>query len=261
VSLDAIHIQSWGHSGPRVVLVHGGAQGSGNGGERSFAAQRALAERGWQLVVPDRPGHGQSPNPGRPDDAAADGAWVAELLESGAHLVGHSFGGAVALSAAARRPGKVDSLTLIEPAMHQLAARDPRVWRFLLGMLTTRLRPSTALGRANRLMKLVGIPPEMRPDDPEVLKQFGQSARRIRIPSRATLERELASVRSARIPLLVVSGSWSPAFAATGELVAASGGGRHAVIPCPHHFPQLVSEEFNQRLDAFMRESAKLPRA
>jgi len=261
MSLDAIHIQRWGHSGPRVVLVHGGAQGSATGGERSFAVQRDLAQRGWQLVVPDRPGHGQSPNPGRPDDAAADGAWVAELLENGAHLVGHSFGGAVALSAAARRPDKVHSLTVIEPAMHQLASRDPRVWRFLLGVLTARLRPSTALGRANRLMKLVGIPPEMRPVDPEVLKQFGQSVRRIRVPSRATLERELGAIRSARIPLLVVSGSWSPAFAATGELVAATGGGQHAVISCSHHFPQLISDEFNQRLDAFMRESTKLPRA
>jgi pimeloyl-ACP methyl ester carboxylesterase len=56
-----------------VILVHGGAQGSEVGGERNFSPQRALAEEGWQLIVPDRPGHGRSPDPGRPDDAEADG--------------------------------------------------------------------------------------------------------------------------------------------------------------------------------------------
>jgi len=110
--------------------VHGGAQGSGAAGERNFAAQRPLADRSFQLIVPDRPGHGRSPDPGRPDDAEADGQWVAELLEGGSHLVGHSFGGAVALAAAARRAGNVLSLTLIEPAMHKVAASDPRVRQF-----------------------------------------------------------------------------------------------------------------------------------
>src|SRR5271165_4633819 len=115
--LASIHVARWGHSGPRVVLVHGGAQGTPVGGESNFRAQQPLAQEGWQLIVPDRPGHGRSPDPGRPDDAEADGAWVAALLEDGAHLVGHSFGGCVALAAAARRPEAVRSLTLIEPGM------------------------------------------------------------------------------------------------------------------------------------------------
>ena len=77
--LSSIHVAFWGDIGPRVVMVHGGAQGSVVGGERNFALQRPLADRGWQLIVPDRPGHGRSPSPGRPDDAEADGEWVAEL--------------------------------------------------------------------------------------------------------------------------------------------------------------------------------------
>lgn len=82
--MDAIHITRWGGSGPRVVVVQGGAQGSKAAGERNFAAQRPLADEGWQLVVPDRPSHGRSPNPGRGDDA--DAVWVADLLGGGAHL-------------------------------------------------------------------------------------------------------------------------------------------------------------------------------
>ena len=104
MDLSSIHIERWGSSGPRVVLVHGGAQGTETGGERNFAFQRPLAEQGWQLIVPDRPGHGRSPDPGRPDDAEADGAWVAELLGDGAHLLGHSYGGVIALCAAGLRP-------------------------------------------------------------------------------------------------------------------------------------------------------------
>jgi pimeloyl-ACP methyl ester carboxylesterase len=253
--MASIHITRWGHSGPRVILVHGGAQGSEVGGERNFSAQKPLAERGWQLIVPDRPGHGHSPNPGRPDDAEADGAWVADLLGDGAHLVGHSFGGCVALAAAAKRPAAVHSLTLIEPAMQKLAASDPRVRRLVLRMGVTMLFSTSAAARARRFMKLVGIPPEFSHSDPEALKRLGRSVSRSRIPSKAKLEGELGEIKRAGIPLLVVSGGWSPAFEATGDMVAATGNGRRAVVKSEHHFPQLVSDEFNQILAAFMRES------
>ncbi|MEJ0006720.1 MAG: alpha/beta fold hydrolase [Steroidobacteraceae bacterium] len=95
----------------------GSAQGGRLGGEHHFSAQQRLAQRGWQVIAPDRPGHGRSAAPGRPDDAEADGAWVADLLDGGSHLVGHSFGGCVVLAAAASRPLAVRSLTLIEPGI------------------------------------------------------------------------------------------------------------------------------------------------
>src|SRR5262249_10895586 len=48
-----------------------------------------------------------------------------------AHLVGHSYGGTVALHAAMRFPGRVASLTFIEPvAFHLLRCADePDGWR------------------------------------------------------------------------------------------------------------------------------------
>ncbi len=250
-----VHITRWGDSGPRVILVRGGAQGNERAGEANFAAQRPLAERGWRLLVPDRPGHGRSPDPGRPDDAEADGAWVADLLEDGAHLVGHSFGGAVVLAAAVRRPAAVRSLTFIEPAMHAVASSDPRVRRFLFRLVATRLFSFSALSRARRMMKLLGIPAEFAPSDPAIMKRVGRSLGRARIPDKRTLERELDEVRRAGIPLLVVSGGWSPAFEVSCDLVAKLANGRRAVIASPHHFPQLVSGEFTEVLAAFMKES------
>lgn len=160
-----IHLTQWSRAGtsdPDVLMVHGSAQGSEVGGDRHFHAQSRLAVRGWKITVPDRPGHGRSPAPGRPDDADADGLWVAELLGGGAHVVGHSFGGCVALAAAASRPASVRSLTLIEPGMQMLAGGDLRVQEFIKKMIGVLSTSPSAADVATNFMKLVGIPPEVR---------------------------------------------------------------------------------------------------
>ena len=251
-----VHVTRWGEAGPRIVLIHGGVQGSAVGGERCFAAQQRLAVRGFQLIVPDRPGHGQSPPPGRGDDAAADGEWAAELLADGAHLVGHSFGGCVALAAASRRPTAVRSLTLIEPAMQRVAMRDPRVRRFVLRMLRTIFFSWSATARMRRISTLLGIPAEFSAArSPEEIARMGKAMRRLVLPSKATLERQLGELRNRKVPLLVVTGGWSPAFEAIGETVATLAGGKRVVIRSEHHFPQLVSDEFNDALAALVGSS------
>lgn len=254
-SLDQIHLTRWGRSGPKVVLVHGSAQGSKIGGDHHFAAQRTLGDEDWQLVVPDRPGHGASPAPGRPDDAEADGAWVADLLGDGAHLVGHSFGGCVALAAAARRPDAVRSLTLIEPGMQKLAIDDPHVRRFVLKLLATMLLSFSPERRAVRFARLIGIPGGIRGgSDSTELKAMGRGIARLKVPSAQTLRTELELVQGAGIPLLVVIGGWSRSFDAVGARVAAVGGGDHRIVASPNHFPNLMPA-FNPILTAFMTEA------
>ncbi len=249
---DDVHVTRWGRSGPTVVLVHGSAQGSKVGGDHHFAGQQSLAGQGWQLIVPDRPGHGRSPAPGRPDDAEADGAWVAELLGDGAHLVGHSFGGCVALAAAARRPDAVRSLTLIEPGMQKLAIDDPQVRRFVLRLVATMIFSFSPQRRAVRFAKLVGIPGDIRGGASRAeLKAMGRGIARLKVPSAETLRHELGVVRQAGIPLLVVTGGWSPSFDAVGARVASVGGGRHEIVASPNHFPNLMPG-FNAVLAGFM---------
>lgn len=253
--LNNIHLTRWGDSGPEVVLIHGSAQGSRVGGAEHFAGQQALSTLGWRLVVPDRPGHGRSPAPGRPDDAEADGAWVADLLGEGAHLVGHSFGGCVALAAAAERPDAVRSLTLIEPGMQKLAIDDPQVRRFVLKLVATILLSFSPERRAVRFAKLVGIPEGIRGGSSrEELRAMGRGIARLKVPSADALRRELGVVREAGIPLLVVTGGWSPSFDAVGARVAEVGGGRHEIVAAPNHFPNLASG-FNRALVSFMRHA------
>jgi pimeloyl-ACP methyl ester carboxylesterase len=107
-----------------VVLLHSSAS--------SGAQWRALAERlrgSYRVVAPDLYGYGGAPQwPGRGPFTLADEAWrvhgVLEGIGEPAHLVGHSYGGAVALRVARTRPGALLSLTLIEPvSFHLLSDR------------------------------------------------------------------------------------------------------------------------------------------
>jgi hypothetical protein len=81
---------------------------------------------------------------------------------------------------------------------------------------------------------------------------MGQGLLQLKLPAPDVLTKELETIKAAGIPLLVVSGGWSPAFEATCDEVARVGGGRRVVIASEHHFPNLVSDEFNEVLAEFM---------
>lgn len=99
--------------GDPVVLLHGGL----SGGDSWQAQQPALAGAGYRVYVPDRRGHGRSPDIPGPlsyqvmaDDTVG---YLAQVVGRPAHLVGWSDGAVVALLAAQQRPGLVASLVLI----------------------------------------------------------------------------------------------------------------------------------------------------
>jgi len=111
--------------GERIVCLHSSTGSSAQWRD----LQQRLAQR-WEVLAPDLYGHGRSPAwPARPATLHVDAAAVAAL--SGPrplHLVGHSYGGAVALQIALRHPERVASLTLYEPVafglLRKLAPRD-----------------------------------------------------------------------------------------------------------------------------------------
>ena len=116
-----VHYREAG-GGPGVVLLH--SAGSSSGQWRRLSEQLAPH---YRVLAPDLFGYGGTGHwpPGR-HDLIADEAEIAlailELAGAPAHLVGHSYGGHIALRAALEHPECVLSLTLIEPSMAYLLA-------------------------------------------------------------------------------------------------------------------------------------------
>jgi len=92
--------------------------------------------RDYRVLAPDLLGYGRNAPWPRDLPLASDGELevletVLDVAGQPAHLVGHSYGGTVALNAAWRFPQRVASLTLIEPVAFHLLRRadDPDGWR------------------------------------------------------------------------------------------------------------------------------------
>jgi pimeloyl-ACP methyl ester carboxylesterase len=126
-----IHYQCAGH-GPNVVLIHGLATNLAFWYLAIFWALR----KDFRVIVYDLRGHGDSampPSGYTSADMAADlDALLDYLNVKQAHVVGHSFGGAVALHHAVLHPERVASLTLADPrvlALYTDQARQERPYR------------------------------------------------------------------------------------------------------------------------------------
>jgi pimeloyl-ACP methyl ester carboxylesterase len=104
-----------GRSAPPVVLLHGFL----SSGLQWRGVLSRLGRR-LRLLAPDLPGFGLSSLPPRPqelgDYADALEGWAGALGLAGAVVVGHSFGGMVAVDWAGRYPGRAAALGLVAPA-------------------------------------------------------------------------------------------------------------------------------------------------
>jgi pimeloyl-ACP methyl ester carboxylesterase len=106
--------------GDPVVLLHCTA-GSG----RQWADVAEALRSDFRVIAPDLCGYGETTHwPGNGTfNLAVEADLVAVLLDmlgNPAHIIGHSYGGAVALQFASRHPSYVKTLTLIEPASFHL---------------------------------------------------------------------------------------------------------------------------------------------
>lgn len=110
---------------PTVVLLHASASSS-----RQWDALVQALQPTHDVQAIDLHGHGRRPAWAgvRPLSLHDDAALALDALEraGGGDLVGHSYGGAVALHLAARHPGLVRNLALYEPVLfHLLGDRSP----------------------------------------------------------------------------------------------------------------------------------------
>jgi pimeloyl-ACP methyl ester carboxylesterase len=230
--------------GPRLLLVHGSVVN----GEVTWNAQRPLAER-FELVVPNRRGFPPGPEVDRVD-FEDEAAWLDRYLAPGTHLVGHSYGGVIALLAAARRPSRIASLTVIEPPAFAVARGHPAVEELVAGGdRLWRDGPDDPESFLRAFLRWVGAPaPPGRLN--AALLQGARVLRRERLPWDAEIP--LDALAAFPFSKLAVSGGHSAAFEAVCDVLADRIGAERAVLPGEGHSVQRLGEPFNALLTAFV---------
>jgi pimeloyl-ACP methyl ester carboxylesterase len=204
-------------AGEPLVLIHGLGTDRGVWDE----ASDSLAQR-HRVIVLDLPGFGDSApaGPGFDLGEVADvvAAGIEERIGGSFDLLGHSLGGAVALTLARRRPGVVRRLVLSAPAGFR-----PRPRPLAAGVATA----APALLRGRRLIgtRLVGSVSARRfllwgalsdagrisPDRAQTMLDASRGARRLREAAQAALTADLAEdLGSADLPVGLIWGTRDP---------------------------------------------------
>jgi len=233
----------------RLVLVHGSVAGAAP----TWAAQRPLTER-FELLLVERPGFPPGP-PVERVDFEQDALLVRDLLRDGDHLVGHSYGGVVALLAAAGRPDALRSLTVMEPPATRVARGNPDADRFgesarVYWETGPRDDPEAFLRGFLDAVGSAWHPPSPLPTDLE------QGARAL-VVERGVWEAEipLDVLREAPFPKLVVSGAHHLAFEAICDVLERELPAERALLPGVGH-TLARHPDFNRVLADFVERAA-----
>lgn len=255
-----IHVTVWDDGDEpagQVILIHGTL----SWGSQSFAHQRPLAQHRRLLVV-DRRGFGHSPDTTM-SDYEVDADDITALMDRPTHLVGHSYGGVVAMLAAARRPHNVASLALIEPAALAVASSIPVVATALDGNRRYMAAASQSMSAEEYLKVVSGDQPIPEP------YEFTLRAAETALHERPCWEADvpLAPIRAAPYPKLVLAGTWETASAdyratagealiATSRFIAIQTGATFTQIPATDHSPhQQRPDEVNPLLQALWTQA------
>jgi pimeloyl-ACP methyl ester carboxylesterase len=104
------------------LILHGW----GSSSDSWVSVQKQISEQGFEVIVPDFPGFGKSPTPKEPWNVDSYVNWlndfIIEINKSGSDftepffLLGHSFGGRIAIKFAVKYSEKIQSLILCSSA-------------------------------------------------------------------------------------------------------------------------------------------------
>ncbi|MFJ9797334.1 alpha/beta fold hydrolase [Streptomyces sp. NPDC101145] len=248
------HVYRYGPDDPSgadrtpVVLVHGAGSCSAMWypNTPALSAERTV----YAIDTPGDPGRSVQREPlHRPEDAAR---WLEETLDGlgldRVHLVGTSYGGWLALNQAHRAPGRLASVTLLDPGGLEKVGLRFFAWIFVSLFATfapKALRPRLAAW----LEQPVLVVPELR-----AMIRAGVRAYRIRRPAPLPLtDEELASVR---VPLYLVLGRRSLLVHPERQVERVPRlvpGARAEIVADTGHGPQIDhADEVNRRMLAFM---------
>ncbi len=235
--------------GDPVVLL----TGAGGNAAVWFPHVTALAEDGPVYGI-DMPGDA---NPSVPralmTPPASCAAWLDELLgklsDRPAHLVGFSYGGWVAMNQAIRTPGRVASITLLDPA--GLTRPDARFYRWLT---ISGLATLTPMPLRRRLARWLDLPHML---EPELMTLMWAAIRGYRAEPKFPGVLTDDELRAIDVPVLLVTGARSamltPAQArARGSLMPSA---EVAIVPGSHGGFNRI-DDLSDRIAAFIKAQA-----
>lgn len=215
-----LYVHRYGPPGPTQVLAIHGL--TGHGKRWQTLATRYLAE--VTVTAPDLLGHGSS-SWAAPWTIDANAAALAELLDSPTVVVGHSFGGAVALHLAAARPDLVSALVLLDPAVGLDGAWMRDIANDMLASPDYTDRAEARSEKANGSWADVDADELDRELDEHLIEwPEGRVGWRISIPAMMSYWSELArpiTLPPSMIPTTLVRASRTSPPYVTGELLAA----------------------------------------
>jgi pimeloyl-ACP methyl ester carboxylesterase len=261
--MSSLYIEETGAGDP-VVLLHS----HGLSGSQWRKLTPDLVARGFRVLAVDFTGHGRSapwPEP-KPFSFTIDVERVGDIIRrvQPAHLVGHSYGGLVALHVARALPGSVRTLALFDPvAFHVLDADEDRDARAMLAALDLSWQPGPE--QRDRWLRTfvdfwggVGAWSTLRED---VRDEFRRVAWVIREGVRTLAEDQtpLAAFGGLRVPTLLMTGEHSPlpARSVVNQLAKVMTDAGHEVIPAAGHLgPVTHAADVNSRIIAELTASS-----
>jgi pimeloyl-ACP methyl ester carboxylesterase len=184
---------------------------------------------------------------------ASCAAWLDELLgklsDRPAHLVGYSYGGWIAMNQAIRAPGRVASITLLDPA--GLTKLDARFWLWLSISGLATLTPMPLRRRLARWLDSPGMA------EPELVTLMWAGTRGYHAEPKFPAVLTDDELRAIDVPVLLIAGARSalltPAEArARGSLMQHA---EVAIVPGSHGGFNRI-DELNDRIAAFIRAQA-----
>jgi len=252
----APRIHRLGGSGEPVLLLHG------FGADRlSWLANQHDLTGIAEVHSLDLPGHGDEPSSGEGTISSLALAVAAALEEAeieAAHLVGHSLGGAVAITLAANYPSRVRSLSLIAPAGLGRGidadfltsfphAETAETMEPLLQRLVSRPR------LINRHMVARAREPLERPGRREGLARLAEQLKAVDVAMAASI----ATVAESEVPRMVFWGASDTINPPDLDRLKAFGGSLMMVDDAAHMPHVEAFKSFNPALSAFLLTGGK----
>jgi len=117
-----------------ILILHGW----GSRAQNWSRVKELLENQGYRVLIPDMPGFGNNPPPPRPWTVNDYFEWVKDFCDKNSlsqfFLLGHSFGGGLAVKFASLFPKRVKKLILVAPKI-----RRHKTYQYYLGMILARL--------------------------------------------------------------------------------------------------------------------------